>query len=74
MALGVSIWHDAFGSAPRHFSFPGQWGSRAIVDALKSDFNFTHVRSLADGMLQRVYHCDDSFCDIFCKAWFTDIV
>lgn len=74
MAVGVAVWQDAFGSPPRHFSFPGQWGSKAIVDMLKSEFNFTHVRSLADGALQRVFHCDDSFCQTFCKAWFTDLV
>lgn len=74
VALGVEVWKEAFnGSAPRHFSFPGQWGSAAIVEMLEKEFGMS-VRSLADGMLQRVYHCDDSWCDVFCKAWFNDII
>ena len=33
------------------------------------------VRSLVDGLLQRIYHCDDSFCPspILCRSWALEI-
>ena len=44
VALGVEVWKEAFnGSAPRHFSFPGQWGSAAIVEMLEKDPNLRVV-------------------------------
>ena len=72
--LGLSVWADAFnGSQPTHFSFPGQWGSKEVVSMLRDEYGFTYVRSLYDGLIGRIYHCDDSFCQVTCKAWFLDL-
>lgn len=73
---GIDVWREAFGGPPSHFSFPGAWGSAELVEMLKSEFGFMHVRSLAEGLLQRVYHCDDSFCGdaaFACRSWALDI-
>lgn len=36
IAYGVAIWEDAFnGSAPEHFSFPGEWGTLYTVNLLQ---------------------------------------
>jgi len=74
IAYGVAIWEDAFnGSAPEHFSFPGEWGTLYTVNLLQKTYGMT-VRSLIDGLLNKLYHCDDSFCcdTCFCSAWFQD--
>ena len=72
---GFRIWRDAFNATPTHFSFPGQWGSEAIVNMLWNDFGVEYVRSLGDGLLERIYHCDDSWCPspILCRAWALDL-
>jgi len=73
LALGVSIWMDAFkGAAPRHFSFPGEWATHFTVRLLQDEYRM-QVRTLANGLLNKLYHCDDSFCETFCKAWFQDM-
>ena len=40
---------------------------------LRDEYGFTYVRSLYDGLIGRIYHCDDSFCQVTCKAWFLDL-
>ena len=75
LTLGVAVWRDAFGAAPTHFSFPGEWATPAIVPMLRDEFHFTHVRSLIDGLLHRIYHCDDAFCGsaaFMCRDWAVD--
>ena len=39
---------------------------------VRSEFNMT-VRSLYDGLVGRIYHCDDSWCNVTCKSWFVDL-
>lgn len=68
---GLAVWRAAFNTTPEHFSFPGQWGSPEIVAMLRDDYRI-RVRSLVDGLMQRVFHCDDSWCDVFCKSWFNE--
>ena len=70
---GLAVWADAFnGSVPSHFSFPGQWGEIDLVRELRSRYGM-RVRTLFDGLIGRVYHCDDTWCDFTCKSWFVDL-
>lgn len=73
---GIALWRACFHASPAHFSFPGQWGSKQLVRLLRDEYSM-EVRSLADGMLQKVFHCDDSFCGPegfwFCANWFNVI-
>jgi hypothetical protein len=69
---GVAEWRRAFRNAtPAHFSFPGQWGSPEVAALLRDEYGMT-PRSFVDGLLQRIYHCDDSWCSVGCKSWFND--
>ena len=73
IAQGVAIWRAAFnGTSPRHFSFPGQWGSRHAVRILRHEYGM-YVRTLFDGLVARIYHCDDGWCELTCKSWFVDL-
>ena len=75
VAKQATLHRDAFGAAPTHFSFPGEWATPAIVPMLRDEFHFTHVRSLIDGLLHRIYHCDDAFCGsaaFMCRDWAVD--
>lgn len=75
LEVGVEVWRAAFGAAPTHFSFPGEWASHGIAQMVRDDFHM-HVRTLLDGLLGRIYHCDDSFCGsgaFMCRDWAVDI-
>ena len=72
---GVAVWRAAFGAAPRHFSFPGEWASHEIAELVRNEYGM-RVRTLMDGLLHRIYHCDDSFCGdgaFMCRDWAVDI-
>ena len=68
------MWRECFnGSIPTHFSFPGQWGDIATARMLRAEYNFT-LRTLFDGLVGKIYHCDDSWCAVSCKSWFVDLL
>lgn len=76
VARGVEIWRAAFnGSKPLHFSFPGEWATEYTVELLRAPPYRMQVRSLVDGLLNKIYHCDASLCcgRWFCSAWFQDM-
>ena len=68
---GIAAWQDAFSKPPTFFSFPGQWGTRYAVDTLKR--RGIRVRTLLDGAINRIYHCETYWCSLACKAWFQDL-
>ena len=51
----------AFNTTPAHFSFPGQWGTGSVVRMLNREYGM-RTRTLYDGILRRIYHCDDGWC------------
>jgi len=73
---GVALWRACFHASPAHFAFPGQWGSKEVVRLLRDEYGM-EVRSLVDGMLGKVFHCDDGFCGSafwFCANWFNSMM
>ena len=75
VARGVEIWRAAFNATPLHFSFPGEWATEYTVELLRAPPYRMQVRSLVDGLLNKIYQCDASFCcdRCFCSAWFQDL-
>lgn len=59
---GVEEWERAFGYTPRLFAAPGGFASADAVDVARSDAFRFRLRTLVDGLFQRIYHCDDEFC------------
>ena len=59
---GVDEWQRAFNYTPHLFAAPGGFASFEAVNIAKSDVFRFDVRTIINGLFQRIYHCDTSFC------------
>jgi len=59
---GVTEWKRAFNYTPHLFAAPGGFASEDAVDVARSNIFQFNVRTIINGLFQRIYHCDDSFC------------
>eukprot|EP00929_Paragymnodinium_shiwhaense_P040035 TRINITY_DN20934_c0_g1_i1.p1 TRINITY_DN20934_c0_g1~~TRINITY_DN20934_c0_g1_i1.p1 ORF type:complete len:333 (-),score=23.06 TRINITY_DN20934_c0_g1_i1:586-1584(-) len=72
LARGVAAWREAFGKNPTTFAFPGNLGTARVVELVRSRYNMT-VRLPSYTLMHRIYHCDTSWCWVWCKNWFVNI-
>jgi len=75
MEEGLAVWKKAFNATPKHFAFPGGFGSAENAAFLQDTYGM-YLRSLLNGLLHRVYHCDDSFCNdgkFMCSTPYLDV-
>ena len=61
-----------------HFSVPGSApmqlpGSGDAPGYCAQRSQWRAVRTLFDGLVARIYHCDDGWCELTCKSWFVDL-
>jgi hypothetical protein len=71
---GLVVWRECLNETkPSHFSFPGQWADPPMLALLRDEYGFT-LRTLFDGLVGKIYHCEDSWCKVTCKAWFVDAI
>lgn len=59
---GVAEWERAFNETPKLFAAPGGFVSSDTASVARSDVFHFDLRTIIDGLFQRIYHCDDSFC------------